>query len=70
LLVRNIGGDIARFAGERQVDLIILEGGRAADGSPVLTKEERDIIARAGCAVAVVMPREALAERPSARAKP
>jgi Ca2+-transporting ATPase len=70
LLVRNIGGDIARFAGERQVDLIILEGGRAADGSLVLTKEERDIIARAGCTVAVVIPREARAERTSVRAKP
>ena len=58
LLVRNIGGDIASFASERQVDLIIIEGARGADGRLVLKREERDIVARAKCTVVVMMPRQ------------
>jgi len=55
LLVRNIGMDIARFAREREVDLIIMEGRRGA-GGPLLSREEAAIAARAGCTVVVVLP--------------
>jgi hypothetical protein len=69
LLVRNIGGDIAGFASERQVDLIILEGGRAPDGRLVLSSEERDIVDRAKCTVVVMMPRLPPERLESSRAK-
>jgi nucleotide-binding universal stress UspA family protein len=55
LLVRNIGSDIARFAREREVDLIIMEGRRDAGRQGLLSREEAAIAARAGCTVVVVI---------------
>jgi len=56
LLVHHTGGDIAAFAKNRNVDLLLMEGKWKPEGEAILSKVERDIAARAGCTIVVTMP--------------
>jgi hypothetical protein len=55
LFVHHTGGDIASFAKARKVDLLILESKWRGDNGTILTKVERDIVAKAKCTIAVVL---------------
>jgi hypothetical protein len=55
LFVHHTGGDIASFARARKVDILILESKWRGDDGRILTKVERDIVAKAKCAIAVVL---------------
>ncbi len=57
LLVHHTGGDIATFAKARKVDLLVMEGKWRPEGHGLLTRVERDIVAKAGCTIVVTMPR-------------
>jgi Ca2+-transporting ATPase len=55
LLARNVGGDISRFAKEKNVDLILMQAAPDGEGGGILSKVERDIAAKAPCTVVVVL---------------
>jgi Ca2+-transporting ATPase len=56
LLVHHTGGDIAAFAKNRNIDLLVMEGKWRPEGEAILSKVERDIADRAGCTIVVTMP--------------
>ncbi|MEM1994166.1 MAG: universal stress protein [Nitrososphaerales archaeon] len=56
LPVRDIGRDLAEFAAEEGVELIIIGCDKPGRLGPVLTKDEYAIVKKAGCVVLVVIP--------------
>jgi hypothetical protein len=56
LLVRETGKDLTKFAEDRNVDLIIMEGKWADRSRGFLTKKERRIALRSICTVIVAIP--------------
>jgi hypothetical protein len=56
VLVRNISRDLALFTEERRIDMIILRGDWVAIKRGFLSKKERELVARAPCRVAVLVP--------------
>jgi nucleotide-binding universal stress UspA family protein len=56
LPVRDVGRDVASFASDEGVELIIMGSGKPARLGPVLTKDEYAIVKRAGCVALIVIP--------------
>jgi Ca2+-transporting ATPase len=56
LLVREAGKDLTKFAEDRNVDLIIMEGRWSARSRGFLPKKERRIALRSTCTVVVALP--------------
>lgn len=56
LPVRDVGRDVAVFASDEGVELIIIGCDKPSKLSPVLTKDEYAIVKKAGCVVLVVIP--------------
>ena len=56
VLVRESGRDVALFAKQRNVDLIILEGEWDEARSGYMFKKERGVAERAECTVVVAIP--------------
>jgi len=56
LLVRQTGRDLAQFAKERNVDVVILAGDWSEKGRGYLGKKERSIAVKAPCTVVVLLP--------------
>jgi Ca2+-transporting ATPase len=57
LLVREAGRDLVQFAGERKVDVMVLEGDWSAKGNGYLRKKEKAIAIQAQCTVVVMLPK-------------
>ncbi len=56
LLVRESGRDLAQFASDRNVDLIVMEGDWKREERGFLLKKERKVALNAECTVIVAMP--------------
>jgi hypothetical protein len=56
LLVHNTVRDLVSFIEDRKVDIVLMGGDWSAKRHGFITKEEREIIARAQCTVAVILP--------------
>jgi len=56
LPVRDIGRDVASFASDEGVELIIMGSDKPGRIGPVLTKDEYAIIKKAGCVALIVIP--------------
>ena len=56
LPVRNVGRDVASFASDEGVELIIMGSGKPGRLGPVLTKDEYAIVKKAGCVALIVIP--------------
>ncbi|HVO78039.1 MAG TPA: hypothetical protein VMS79_04135, partial [Methanomassiliicoccales archaeon] len=59
VLVRETGRDVAQFAEERKVDVIVIEGEWEEKGRGFLFKKERSVAENARCTVVVTIPPEA-----------
>ena len=55
LPVQHPGSEIVDFSKAREVDLIIMEGYWNSKGTGLLTQIEKDIVAKAGCTVVVII---------------
>ncbi|MDD1769533.1 MAG: cation-transporting P-type ATPase [Methanomassiliicoccales archaeon] len=58
VLVRETGRDLAQFAEERKVDVIVMEGEWEEKGRGFLFKKERSVAESARCTVVVAIPPE------------
>jgi hypothetical protein len=58
LLVRETSRDLAAFASDRKVDMIIFEGDRSRLRKGFLSKEEREVVKRVQCNVVILLPNE------------
>jgi len=56
LPVRDVGRDVASFASDEGVELIIMGSDKPARLGPVLTKDEYAIVKKAGCVALIVIP--------------
>jgi len=56
LPVRDVGRDVASFALDEGVELIIMGSNKPGRLGPVLTKDEYAVVKKAGCVVLVVFP--------------
>ncbi len=56
LPVRNVGRDVASFASDEGVELIIMGSDKPGRLRPVLTKDEYAIVKKAGCVALIVIP--------------
>ncbi|MEM3437912.1 MAG: universal stress protein [Nitrososphaerales archaeon] len=56
LAVRDVGVDVAEYAKETEVDLIIMESNKPGRLGPVMTRDEYAIVRRAPCIALVVFP--------------
>jgi len=56
LPVRDVGRDVATFASDEGVELIIMGSDKPGRLGPVLTKDEYAIVKRAGCVALIVIP--------------
>jgi len=63
LPVHHAGSDIADFAKNREVDLIMMEGRWRRKGQGILTQVEKDIVAKASCTVVVIMAHRTVNKR-------
>ncbi len=58
VLVRETGRDVAQFAEERRIDVIVMEGEWEEKGRGFLFKKEQSVAANARCTVVVAIPPE------------
>jgi len=56
LLVRETGRDLAQFAKERSVDLVILDGAWSQKNNGYLGKKERSIAVKVQCTIVILLP--------------
>lgn len=57
LPVREVGDDVAKFARERGIDLIVMYSTRGTGFHGFLTKDEYEIVSKAPCVVLVTLPK-------------
>ncbi len=58
LPVREVGGDVAEFVRDRQIDVLVMFSKRETGFYSFLTKDEYEVVRRSPCVVIVVVPSE------------